>query len=326
MNKKVKSIDGLMKHLRDTHHISINGSSQKQKLRNIGYYHVYKGYRYYKSPQNKFAYTDFNEILAMNEFDMALKSMFYPQIMFIETAIKNYTLEIILKEVKTDSFNDIYAQLLTYYNSFPHGSRDYKTELKKRLDLRNKIYSILARDYKNKLVIQHFYHQDKNVPIWAIFEVITLGEFGTFISCLNQPTRKLISKSLGINQGYDTNSQLPQCIIYLLKDLRNAVAHNDVIFDTRFNTSKVKSTLCSFLSNDCSINNISFSTITDYVILICFILKQLGVSRVEINKLITTFTNITEDLRSKIPFSMYCKIIHTDTSNKLNQLKCYIKA
>lgn len=35
MIKKVKSIDGLMKHLRDTHHIAIGGSSQKQKLRNI---------------------------------------------------------------------------------------------------------------------------------------------------------------------------------------------------------------------------------------------------------------------------------------------------
>lgn len=326
MGTKVKSIDGLMKHLRDTHQVAISGSSQKQKLRNIGYYHGYKGYRYYKSPQNRLAYTDFNQILAMNEFDMSLKAMFYPQIMFIETAIKNYTLEIILKEIQTDSFNDIFAKLLTHYNSFPHGSRDYKTELKKRLDLRNKIYSILARDYKNKLVIQHFYHQDKNVPIWAIFEVITLGEFGTFISCLNQPTRKLISQSLGINQGFDTNSQLPQSIIYTLKDLRNAVAHNDVVFDTRFNTGSVNSTLSSALSYDCGIMNINFKTITDYVILICFILKQLGFSKTEINKMINTFTGITENLRTKIPFSMYSQIIHTDTSNKLKQLKTYIKA
>lgn len=262
----------------------------------------------------------------MNEFDMSLKTMFYPQIMFIETAIKNYTLEIILKEISTDSSNDIFSNLLTHYNSFSHGSRDYKAELKKRLDLRNKIYSILARNYKNKLVIQHFYHQDKNVPIWAIFEVITLGEFGTFISCLNQSTRKLISKSLGINQGYDTSSQLPQSIIYILKDLRNAVAHNDSVFDTRFNTSKVNSTLSAFLSNDCGIANINFRTITDYVILICFILKQLDVSRNEINKMISTFINITEPLRAKIPFSMYSQIIHTDTSTKLRQLKLYIKA
>ena len=83
MRKNVKSIDGLMKHLRNTLHIHINGSSQKQQLRNIGYYHGYKGYRYFKSPQNKLAYTDFNQILAVNEFDMSIKAMFYPKIMLI---------------------------------------------------------------------------------------------------------------------------------------------------------------------------------------------------------------------------------------------------
>lgn len=326
MGRKVKSIDGLMKHLRDTHHIDIHGSAQKQKLRNIGYYHGYKGYRYYKSPQNKFAYTDFNQILAVNEFDMSLKAMFYPKIMLIETALKNYTLEVILSEVKTDSFNDIFTKVLTHYKSFTHGSDKYKNALKKRLELRNKIYSTLSRDYKNKLVIQHFYHQDKNVPIWAIFEVLTLGEFGNFISCLEQPTRKLISKSLGINQGFDTDSSLPGSIIYTLKDLRNAVAHNDVIFDTRFNTSNINSTLSSALSYDCQINNINFKTITDYVILICFILKQLNVSKKDIISMINTFTDITETLRNKIPFSMYSKIIHTDTTNKLSLLKNYIKA
>lgn len=85
MNKKVKSIDGLMRHLRDTHYMAINGSSQKQKLRNIGYYHDSKEYHYNKSPQNKLANTDFNQILAMNEFDMPLKTMLYPQLSSFQT-------------------------------------------------------------------------------------------------------------------------------------------------------------------------------------------------------------------------------------------------
>lgn len=42
MATKVKSIDGLMRHLRDTHNIDIKGSIQKQKLRNIGYIMVIK--------------------------------------------------------------------------------------------------------------------------------------------------------------------------------------------------------------------------------------------------------------------------------------------
>ena len=38
-----KSIDGLMRYLRDKKGISISGSSQKRKLMNMGYYHGYKG-------------------------------------------------------------------------------------------------------------------------------------------------------------------------------------------------------------------------------------------------------------------------------------------
>ena len=325
MASKVKSIDGLMRHLRDTHNIDIKGSIQKQKLRHIGYYHGYKGYRYFKTPNNQFLFTDFNQVLAINEFDMALKALLYPKIMFIETAIKNYTLEVILDCTGTDSFNDVYSNLLTHYNSFPVASKDYKSELKQRLELQNKIYSSLSRNYTTKLVIQHYYHQDRNVPIWAIFEVITLGEFGKFIHCLNQNTRKLISTSIGLNQSFDTDAKLTASIIYLLRDLRNAVAHNDIIFDTRFKTGQVKKTLIHSISYDSKVQGINFNTITDYIILISFILKQLEVSKTEISKMISDFDHLKEEFRKKIQYNIYSKIIHTDTNNKLLELRNYIK-
>lgn len=87
---KVKTTDGLMKYLRYHHKINISGSTHKRKLRNIGCYHGYKGYRFIKTSNQKIEYTDFNQVLAINTFDMELKSLFYPQIMFVETAIKNY--------------------------------------------------------------------------------------------------------------------------------------------------------------------------------------------------------------------------------------------
>ena len=39
--KHVKTIDALMKYLRETHNMNIGGSAQKRKLRNLGYYHGY---------------------------------------------------------------------------------------------------------------------------------------------------------------------------------------------------------------------------------------------------------------------------------------------
>lgn len=48
--------------------------------------------------------------------------------------------------------------------------------------LKSKINSALIRDYgNNKKTVNHFFDADKSIPIWAIFESLTLGEFGTFL-------------------------------------------------------------------------------------------------------------------------------------------------
>ena len=62
-----KNIDDLMKHLRDKHNISISGSSQKRELRNIGYFHGYKGYRFIKNNPARISFTNFDEILTFIE-------------------------------------------------------------------------------------------------------------------------------------------------------------------------------------------------------------------------------------------------------------------
>ena len=80
--------DGLMRHLRDNG-IAISGSAQKRQLINTGYYHGYKGYRFFKSAGNRLPFTSYQELYATIEYDAALKSLFYGKMMFIETAVKN---------------------------------------------------------------------------------------------------------------------------------------------------------------------------------------------------------------------------------------------
>lgn len=86
---KGKTINGLMRHLRDNHGIEISGSKQKRDLLNIGYYHGYKGYRFIGHSSNQIPYSDFDEVVGVYDFDTNLKTILYPRIMFIETAIKN---------------------------------------------------------------------------------------------------------------------------------------------------------------------------------------------------------------------------------------------
>ena len=44
-----KSLNGLMRHLRNQG-IDIRGTTDKRLLRNSGYFHGYKGYRFFKQP------------------------------------------------------------------------------------------------------------------------------------------------------------------------------------------------------------------------------------------------------------------------------------
>ena len=50
------SIYQLMKYLRNTHHINVK-SSQTQALRNMGYYHGFKGYRFIREDTNRVNFT-----------------------------------------------------------------------------------------------------------------------------------------------------------------------------------------------------------------------------------------------------------------------------
>ena len=337
-NNHPKPIDGLMRYMRDEKNIDISGSTQKRKLRNIGYYHGYKGYRYVNNPNNKLTFSSFNEITAIYDFDAKIKAILYPQVMFIETALKNYVLEILLKKSNSDSFNVIYSKLLNNCNSFsPVGKKyknaherekaeeKYKTALKKRLDLRDRVYNVQTTAYGNKnKIAEHFIHKDINLPIWAIFELLSLGEFGHFVSCINYDTRKDISTSLGIRPSVDSNALLTQRLIYAVKDLRNSIAHNDVIFDTRFRSSNIDNQVISNLTNETGITNISFNTITDYMILVVYMLKMFETPKLDIRRLINEFDSAKESLRKLIPINIYNQIIHTDTVVKINSIKAYI--
>lgn len=324
MQKKPKSINALMAYMRDVKGIKISGSGDKKKLRCMGYFHGYKGYRYHNNPANTYAFNSFDEVQAIYDFDMAIKTMFYPEIMFLETTFKNYVLEVILEESKSKRFADIYAKVLTDYKAYPIGSNEYKKAINKRMNLRNKVYSLISRDYGKRFIVNHYYDKDQPLPIWAIFELISLGEFGTLVDCLELNTAKKVSRSVGIKVTYDRDGKLLPLIVYALKDLRNAVAHNNTIFDTRFKTSKVNLRIAKCISAETGINNITFESIVDYVVLISFMMKLLECPKKKILAFIRLFEKNCEELRGKVSTSIFNTIVYTDTRNKLNLLKKYL--
>lgn len=71
-----KTINGLMRHLRDTHNVHVSGSKDKLNLINMGYYHGYKGYRFIKHSHQPIPYSTFEEITNVYEFDRNLNLNF----------------------------------------------------------------------------------------------------------------------------------------------------------------------------------------------------------------------------------------------------------
>ena len=306
-----------------------SGSYQRNRFASIGYYHGYKGYRYIRKTTNQVPFSRFDELLAIYDFDSHIKSLFYPCVMQIETAFKNYVLEVIVNEIHSYEFSEIYSQLLNNFQSIsPNGKsakNDYKNALKDRMELRNRFYRIQTEAFtKNNPIATHFLERNNNLPIWAIFELITLGEFGHFVSCLNFSCRKSISVKLGIKASDDTEASMPKRLIYVTKDLRNAIAHNDIVFDARFRTSAIDKQVGNAISNETGSIGITFDTITDYLILLVYQMKHIQSNKNELLAVISTFKKETEKLRKLIPINIYNQIIYSDNSSKIQKLEEYV--
>lgn len=321
-----KSTDGLMRHLR-SNGISISGSSQKRQLRNTGYFHGYKGYRFFNNSSHKIPFRTYEEIYATIKYDSRLKALFYEKIMFIETAVKNLALETILDKVNSENIQDMYEKVICGYNNAPIGSttKNKKELQEKKLRLEGKIHTYLSRGYKeNNPKITHFYNNMgySGVPLWALFEIITLGDFGYLLSCLTYDTRDAISKNLGLNVIVaDTNRELIYNYIYTLKDLRNSIAHNAVIFDTRFRKIDPTPAMRQCLKDEFNLPYVNFKTLGDYLILVCYYLKLLKVSKTEIKGFIRDFEHITEDYKNSVSVQVSSIVIHPDLSQRIEILK-----
>lgn len=119
---------------------------------------------------------------------------------------------------------------------------------------------------------------------------------------------------------------MPQRLIYATKDLRNAIAHNDVVFDTHFRTGSINKQVGNAASNATGVKGLTFEIITDYLILVIYQLKLLHASKTEMKRIISGFEDIVEKLRSNVPISIFNQIIHTDNNAKLTKLKSFVKS
>ena len=307
-----------MKYLRNTHHINVK-SSQTQALRNMGYYHGFKGYRFIREDTNRVNFSSLDEIIALNKYDMRLKTVLYPKVMFIENALKSYVIEALLADSKSENFDVIYNKSLT-----TPGSRAYKTEYTKRMNLKGKINAALVRDYNKRSVVAHFFNNDITIPVWAIFETLALGEFGTLYDCACTNVKLYVSNIMKLPTNLDSDGMNTKFFIFTVKDLRNAIAHNNVIFDTRFKTGKIDQRLVTLLETEVGISNIDFKYMDAYIIMITYFLRKMGETKTACKQFVASYQQQTEYLRNELPINIYNQVVGTQHRPNMNALQKFI--
>ena len=315
-----KTLNALMKHLRNSG-IAIGGSTQKRRLKNMGYYHGYKGYRFAGNATNRLPLTDFGQVVALYDFDSKLKALFYPHVMAIETALKNYTIEAVVADAGSSSFEDVWRRSLTDYRSYSGGAA-YRKAWERRQRLRGEIDGIVY-SHRGRDVVGHFRDADKDIPIWAIFEVMMLGNFGAFYECLDRRVKAAIVRDLGMPANLDSEARLKD-IVFALKDFRNAIAHNGVVLDVRFKSSAINTGVAQLLKQETRVGKVDFSDITDYVVLVTYIMRCMGLTKTECKQFINGYEAIIEQYRAELPFNVYSRIIRTTARGKLKALREFV--
>lgn len=318
-----QTINGLMRHLRNDCKIQISGSYEKKQLISYGYYHGYKGYRFFKKPNDRIPFTKFSEVVAVIEYDNNLKAALYPNLMFIETAIKNIVCNESVNGLKLATFEHVYKERM-------HDELT-NTELQsKRLKLRNSVYSKLSSSYRSEQysdnqMVRHYYNQGIDAPLWVVFEKLYLGELADFFNCLNKSVREGIMNQLSmLDKSVDTQSELLGTLLYTIKSLRNAVAHNNVIFDTRFKDRNISRHLRKWIEKEVNTKNVTLYSLIDYIIIVCCLLKRIDFSATRAKQLVEAYKSQNDLLKNTVSPKIYHMIITGQVTQKIIDLEKYL--
>lgn len=324
MKKIPKTTDGLMRHMRNNKKIQISGSKEKIQLRNIGYFHGYKGYNFFLDKSDELPFKKFSELQSLYDFDAEIKSLFYKHVMFSETAIKNRMLEIIHSNSGFD-LESLFEKSLTNYKKYKPGSKDYKNSLKNTLRLQSEIYDIIHSNHASKSFIYHFIYKNRPVPTYAVFELLTLGNLVFITRCLDPKLKIKTLKDLKLyTSSFEKGENILGDLIDLLKGLRNAIAHNGILYDCRFKDSNISSRVSNFISIKTGVTEVKFDRIVDYLVLIILICGSLSYTKTELKKIVKSFESYVEVLRNSLSTSTYHKVIGTDVKKKIISIKNFI--
>ncbi|MCY7232532.1 DNA-binding protein [Streptococcus anginosus] len=312
---------GLVNHILENHKIDIHDVDSVTLL-NMGYYHGYKRYRFVKKSNSDgiLSITSFEEIVAIYNFDMELKGLFYPIVMLVETALKNRVIDSLVAE-SSSGIEDILDNQLACYEDYAGENEKYGKKFVQYNETKQNILDTIEYYSDKNEVIKHYLDSNYQIPLWAYFEVITLGQFSRFLGCLTKLSREKLNRDFTIIPKRSNSLEL---VVNSLIELRNATMHNSAIFDANF-SSGVSRVLKIQIKQDLKLSTFTCVFIEDYFILLIWTLNLLKFDSIILDEYINQFNEIVERFDDSLNNrDIFFKIISTNRKTSIQQLSKFI--
>lgn len=226
--KKPMTTEDLIKHLKDVHNISFSQDEEKQAssdLRVINYYRIsaFRKHIHVTTP----SYTD---LRILYNFDRYLRDSLSRLLPGIEVYLKTSLARFL--STNYGNYKSADSELsggLAYLDDSIYINKPNKI---KEVNLMRSIFAeeLVKKINKDNMITHHVIQYGGKIPIWVLFEEITLGQFSKFVSLLNDDVLK----------GW-VNTILPKLPtsfcrsgikswISTIQLLRNKVAHSSKVY------------------------------------------------------------------------------------------------
>lgn len=206
-----------------------NKETAENLLKHHSYFALINGYKHpFKNKDGMYkSKTTIEDIYYLYTFDNELRYILMQNIMSVEIHLKS-----LLSYVFSLEYGEQESAYLSATN-YNYANPVYQSNINKLIG----ILTDILNDYDSYPYMKHQKDQNNNVPLWVMVKALTLGNISKMYTCQQPQIQTKISKEFtGVSEN-DLASFLD-----ILTRFRNVCAHNERLFDYRYNKGSINNT------------------------------------------------------------------------------------
>lgn len=206
-----------------------NDMEAVEQLKQHSYFDLINGYKYpFKTTDGKYkTNSSFNDICALYNFDDEIRYVLLKRIMEVEIHIKS-----LLSYSFCEKFGEAQHTYLNTTN-YNYANASNQFEINKLIQ----IITGILNDNKSFTYMRHQKEIYNNIPLWVLVKAMTFGNISRMYNYqLPQIQTRICKEFIGVNENALAS------FLDLLTRFRNVCAHNERLFDYKYNKRSIVNT------------------------------------------------------------------------------------